>query len=116
MTQADNIDLFKTTDLKHIDMSELLSLYDATALELEHCAIHKPGEDVQEDINNGDNEALYFMKQGDILKSASRVPLDREGDIKNLLRLWLRELPSDEEYITMADNLILSLCHHFDVH
>lgn len=98
------------------NLSELLTQYNLCTLKLEKCAAHIPGDNTDADSAIVETEDAYATKQQAILIEASSAPLKHDNDIKNLLKLWLCELPQDACEMTLPDTLILSLCHHYGAH
>jgi len=100
-------------DRENVTISDLISLYDLAFIQLSECAAHVPGNDVSADRKNNEIESRFLNKQASILKEATTLPVRNEEDIKDLLRLWLKELPQSQEDIGPADKLIISLCAYY---
>jgi len=115
MKQAERIKSWDTQDSINATIEKLVSLHHEAAAQLSECALHQPGLDDIADEQNSQKEKLYLDQQETILISAARAPMKQEEDVKNVLRLWLKEAPQDPEDQTIADQLVLSVCRHFKV-
>ena len=97
------------------NIADLISQYDITQMKLQQCAMYESGDNLARNIEMADNENLYLSKQEEILSLAAAIPLRSEDDVQNILRLWMKEKADSVDHGPGADQLILSVCHHYNL-
>lgn len=97
------------------DIADLISQYDITQIKLHQCAMYEAGDNLAQNIEMADNENLYLSKQEEILSLAATIPLTSEDDVQNILRLWMKEKADSVDQGPSADQLILSVCNHYNL-
>jgi len=97
----------------NLDISELINLFDVSTLKLSQCAKHTHGDDEGLDEATAETQIKYMTLQDQTIEAAVKLPIESPADIKNLLRLWLKEQASYGDDIRRSDALILNLCAYY---